>query len=140
KTCLHSCTLQRARSVPLRDEPGRNGSPVAFSRAMGKSITPTPWPVPACNGERAWTNVKRAFIIVLLTDISKRLVERLSDYRRGLAMRWLQQGTLPDQKPPQPAILFLVLFVSSMSIAPLLPLSLRGSMPALHMLHPGRPT
>src|SRR5581483_206157 len=44
------------------EEPGTNGTPVAFIRAVGKSMTSAACPVPACRGENACSKNGRVFI------------------------------------------------------------------------------
>jgi len=43
----------KSAKTPFTDEPGTSGQQVVFSRMMGKSMKPVPWPVPTCSGVSA---------------------------------------------------------------------------------------
>src|SRR5690606_32917259 len=60
-------------STPLIEEPGKKGMPVAFIRAIGRSMTSAAWPVPAWSGERAWRRNGRVFISAALLAVGVRL-------------------------------------------------------------------
>src|SRR5579883_427585 len=90
--------LRTSRNTPLIEEPGTNGMPVAFIRAVGRSMTSAACPVPACRGDKACSRNGRVFIGC--SSLGSKLPESRSRTPPQSGRRW-QKATAHGPRFPQ---------------------------------------